>query len=53
LFAPHAGAHSSITCEYWCGNACAHPEPNPSGNEYVGDVVKDVVSPEALSKPER
>ncbi|MDT7724166.1 MAG: uncharacterized protein QOI21_742 [Actinomycetota bacterium] len=44
LFAPHAGGRSSVTCEYRCGNACAHPEPNTSDNEYFGDVVKDVVS---------
>jgi secreted PhoX family phosphatase len=44
LFAPHAGGRSAVTCEYRCGNACAHPAPNLSDNEYFGDVVKDVVS---------
>lgn len=24
----HPGGRSPITCEYRCGNACAHPEPN-------------------------
>lgn len=40
----HPGGRSPITCEYRCGNACAHEAPNPSDNEYFGDVVKDVVS---------
>ncbi|MEC3981536.1 PhoX family protein [Amycolatopsis sp. H20-H5] len=44
LFTAHPGGRSPITCEYRCGNACAHPAPNESGNEYFGDVVKDVVS---------
>jgi secreted PhoX family phosphatase len=44
LFASHSGGRSPLTCEYRCGNACAHPEPNQSGNEYFGDVVKGVVS---------
>ncbi|MGH3452158.1 MAG: PhoX family protein, partial [Haloechinothrix sp.] len=35
---------SAVTCEYRCGNACAHPEPNTSGNAYFGDVVTSVVS---------
>ncbi|MFD9962664.1 PhoX family protein [Amycolatopsis sp. NPDC058986] len=44
LYPVHPGGRSPLTCEYRCGNACAHPAPNPSGNEYFGDVVKDVVS---------
>ncbi|WP_158879562.1 PhoX family protein [Amycolatopsis anabasis] len=44
LFAHHPGGRSPITCEYRCGNACAHEAPNESGNAYFGDVVKDVVS---------
>jgi uncharacterized protein len=38
----HAGGRSAVTCEYRCGNACAHEAPNPSGNEYFGDVAKGV-----------
>ncbi|WP_406639769.1 PhoX family protein [Amycolatopsis sp. WGS_07] len=33
---------SAITCEYRCGNACAHEAPNPTGNEYFGDIAKGV-----------
>jgi secreted PhoX family phosphatase len=28
-----------MTCRYRCGNACAHPAPNTSENEYFGDGV--------------
>src|SRR5690349_1286945 len=42
LLPTHPGGRSPITCEYRCGNACAHPEANESGNEYFGDVVKDI-----------
>lgn len=42
LFPAHPGGRSPVTCEYRCGNACAHPEPNESGNAYFGDVVKDI-----------
>ncbi|RZQ65442.1 PhoX family phosphatase [Amycolatopsis suaedae] len=40
----HPGGRSAVTCEYRCGNACAHPAPNTSDNEYFGDVAKDVLS---------
>ncbi|SDX29635.1 hypothetical protein SAMN05421504_102943 [Amycolatopsis xylanica] len=40
----HPGGRSPITCEYRCGNACAHPEPNTSDNEYFGDVIKEAIS---------
>ncbi|GAB7040893.1 MULTISPECIES: PhoX family protein [Catenuloplanes] len=39
----HAG-RSSMTCLYRCGNACDHPVPNESGNEYFGDLVSGEVS---------
>lgn len=42
LFPAHPGGRSPVTCEYRCGNACAHPEANESGNAYFGDVVKDI-----------
>jgi secreted PhoX family phosphatase len=44
LSTSHPGGRSAVTCEYRCGNACAHPAPNTSDNEYFGDVVSDVVS---------
>ncbi|MGW4395632.1 PhoX family protein [Amycolatopsis nivea] len=42
LFTAHSGGRSLITCEYRCGNACAHEAPNPTGNEYFGDIAKGV-----------
>ncbi|RJQ88822.1 PhoX family protein [Amycolatopsis panacis] len=42
LISAHPGGRSPITCEYRCGNACAHEAPNPSGNEYFGDIAKGV-----------
>jgi uncharacterized protein len=45
VFLPlHSGGRSAVTCEYRCGSACAHPAPNTSGNDYFGDVAKDVLS---------
>ncbi|WP_216212073.1 PhoX family protein [Amycolatopsis aidingensis] len=44
LSTTHPGGRSAVTCEYRCGNACAHPAPNTSDNEYFGDVVKDMMS---------
>jgi uncharacterized protein len=41
--AGHSG-RSEMTCLYRCGNACSHPVPNKSGNEYFGDVVNAEVS---------
>ncbi len=29
----------AATCEFRCGNACAHPAPNTTGNRYFGDIV--------------
>ncbi|MGW7535164.1 PhoX family protein [Amycolatopsis sp. NPDC054798] len=42
LYTAHSGGRSPITCEYRCGNACAHEAPNPTGNEYFGDIAKGV-----------
>ncbi|QRP46129.1 PhoX family phosphatase [Amycolatopsis sp. FDAARGOS 1241] len=42
LFTTHPGGRSRLTCEYRCGNACSQEAPNPSGNEYFGDVAKSV-----------
>ncbi|KQZ68587.1 PhoX family protein [Nocardioides sp. Root151] len=40
----HAGGRSSMTCLYRCGDACAHPVPNESGNEHFEQVVARAVS---------
>ena len=34
----HSG-RSAMTCLYRCGNACDHPVPNESDNEYFGDLA--------------
>ncbi|WP_327094981.1 PhoX family phosphatase [Nocardia vinacea] len=41
LFVKHDGASSRslVTCQYKCGNACAHEVPNTSPGEYFGDIV--------------
>lgn len=44
LLSSHRPGRSAITCEYRCGNACAHPAPNTSDNTYFGDIAKNVVS---------
>ncbi|PRX47657.1 hypothetical protein B0I33_105237 [Prauserella shujinwangii] len=44
LLNSHRAGRSAVTCEYRCGNACAHPAPNESDNAYFGDVVKGVLS---------
>ncbi|WP_199428948.1 PhoX family protein [Qaidamihabitans albus] len=44
LLSSHRTGRSAVTCEYRCGNACAHPAPNESDNAYFGDVVKSVLS---------
>ncbi|MCG5217788.1 PhoX family phosphatase [Streptosporangium sp. KLBMP 9127] len=41
---PHKGGRSSLTCQFRCGNACAHDIPNTSENRYFGDVVAEAVS---------
>jgi secreted PhoX family phosphatase len=33
-----------MTCLYRCGNACDHPVPNASANDYLGDVVNREMS---------
>jgi secreted PhoX family phosphatase len=43
-------ARSATTCEYRCGNACAHEAPNTSDNEYFGDIAKDVLSRRGVFK---
>ncbi|NHD16324.1 MULTISPECIES: PhoX family phosphatase [unclassified Actinopolyspora] len=36
----HTASRSATTCEYRCGNACAHDAPNTSANTYFGDIVR-------------
>ncbi|MFC4062687.1 PhoX family protein [Planomonospora corallina] len=44
LTSPHKSGRSALTCEFRCGNACAHDVPNTSDNAYFGDVVTSVLS---------
>ncbi|MEV6240314.1 PhoX family phosphatase [Lentzea sp. NPDC051838] len=46
----HPLGRQAVTCEFRCGNACAHEAPNTSQNAYFGDVVKDVVSRRGMLK---
>jgi uncharacterized protein len=48
LLTPHTAGRSPMTCLYKCGDACAHPVPNQSDNEYFGDVVRAQVSRRGL-----
>ncbi len=52
LFLRHDGrsARQRITCRYRCGDACAHPAPNTSDNEYFGDIARRVMSRRAMLK---
>ncbi|PRW61904.1 PhoX family protein [Actinopolyspora mortivallis] len=48
LLTHHTASRSAVTCEYRCGNACAHEAPNPSANTYFGDVVRRVLNRRGL-----
>ena len=50
LLTTHVSGRNAMTCQYKCGNACAHPVPNTSENEYFGDVVAGQVSRRGLLK---
>ena len=39
LIRSHAGGRSAMTCHYRCDDACSKPVPNPTDNEYFGDLV--------------
>ncbi|NYI08391.1 PhoX family protein [Allostreptomyces psammosilenae] len=43
IFSKQSG-RSPQTCLYRCGNACFHPAPNTSDNEYFGDVAARALS---------
>lgn len=42
------GKRSPVTCHLKCADACAHPVPNTSSNEYFGDIVDATLSRRAL-----
>lgn len=42
------GGRSPKTCQYRCGNACSHPAPNTSDNQYFGNLVDAVTSRRGL-----
>ncbi|GAB2958755.1 PhoX family phosphatase [Nonomuraea fastidiosa] len=44
LSTPHKGGRSALTCQFRCGNACAHDVANTTDNAYFGDVVKEALS---------
>ncbi|MFG1709560.1 PhoX family protein [Nonomuraea sp. M3C6] len=44
LSTPHKGGRSALTCQFRCGNACAHDVANTTENAYFGDVVKEALS---------
>ncbi|MEV0311468.1 PhoX family protein [Nonomuraea fuscirosea] len=44
LSAPHQGGRSALTCQFRCGNACAHDVANTTANAYFGDVVREALS---------
>ncbi len=50
LFVAHDGKskRQHVTCRYKCGDACAHPAPNTSDNEYFGDIARAVSRRTAL-----
>ncbi|NLU69564.1 PhoX family protein [Streptomyces sp. HNM0574] len=44
ILGSHQGGRSALTCRFRCGDACFHPAPNTSGNEYAGDIIARAVS---------
>ena len=46
---PH-GSRSAMTCLYRCGNACDHPEPNPTDNETMRSLVERAIARRAVLK---
>ncbi len=43
--AAHArGKRSAVTCALKCGNACSHPVPNESANDYFPDIADRALS---------
>jgi uncharacterized protein len=46
----HGTARSPMTCQYRCGNACDHPTPNTTDNEYLGDLISTGLSRRGLMR---
>ncbi|MFI9170711.1 PhoX family protein [Streptomyces lincolnensis] len=46
----HSGGRSALTCRFRCGDACFHPAPNTSANEYVGDVIAGALSRRSMMR---
>ncbi|WP_222709217.1 PhoX family phosphatase [Nonomuraea sp. C10] len=44
LSTPHKGGRSAMTCQFRCGNQCAHDVANTSGNPYFGEVAEQALS---------
>ena len=44
LSTPHKGGRSAMTCQFRCGNACAHDSPTPAATRYFGDVAEQALS---------
>ncbi|WP_371782390.1 PhoX family protein [Streptosporangium subroseum] len=44
LGSSHKGGRTALTCQFRCGNQCAHDVLNTSDNIYFGDVVADAMS---------
>ena len=44
LSTPHKGGRSAMTCQFRCGNQCAHEVANTSANPYFGEVVEQALS---------
>ena len=42
------GKRSPVTCRLKCDDACLHPAPNESANEYFKDIVSSVLSRRAM-----
>ncbi|NED96143.1 PhoX family phosphatase [Phytoactinopolyspora alkaliphila] len=42
------GGRSAMTCTYRCADACSHPAPNTSDNEYFGDMAEKAMSRRGL-----
>ncbi|TDE00784.1 PhoX family protein [Jiangella asiatica] len=48
LLGGNHGGRSTMTCKYRCADACFHPAPNTSDNEYFGDMVNKAMSRRGL-----
>ncbi|MBM7509941.1 secreted PhoX family phosphatase [Nocardioides salarius] len=44
------GGRSFMTCQYRCGNACDHPEPNRTGHGHVQDEIAKAVARRSVLK---